>query len=208
MLSLDKILLWRYWCAFGPDDYRGEVPKPNPKRRGQVGKNKSGCQCHFVVSQLYLLPRIARINFIQWNHVDVDDNICHGKFYSGPETRLHLAPQLSGEMKDWISNMLLKGFTPQQVFSHHIGIAEKNMMGGSLHKTRDLFLTMRDILNIACKMENVTLHTNPDDAISVHNWVTDNTPHVFFYQPMNSTNQKPFALGIPTSLLQKCIWFL
>lgn len=151
-----------------------------------------------MVSQLYLLPHIARINFIQWNHVDVDDNICHGKFYSGPETRLHLAPQLSGEMKDWISNMLLKGFTPQQVFSHHIGIAEKNMMGGSLHKTRDLFLTMRDILNIACKMENVTLHTNPDDAISVHNWVTDNTPHVFFYQPMNSTNQKPFALGIQT----------
>ncbi|MCO5559038.1 hypothetical protein L7F22_012630 [Adiantum nelumboides] len=95
--------------------------------------------------------------------------------------------------------MLLKGFTPQQVFSHHIGIAEQNMMGGSLHKTRDLFLTMRDILNIACKMENITIHTDSDDAKSVHNWVADNASHVFFYQPMDSVNEKPFALGIQTT---------
>ncbi|MCO5601561.1 hypothetical protein L7F22_055684 [Adiantum nelumboides] len=188
-----------YWCAFGPDDYRGEIPKATSKRRAQAGKTKSGCQCHFVVTQLYLWPHIGRINFIEWNHVDLDDNICHGKLYCGPEKRLQLAPAISREMKQWVFYMLLKGFTPQQVFSHHIGIAEQNMMGGSLHKTRDLFLTMRDILNIACKMENITIHTDSDDAKSVHNWVADNASHVFFYQPMDSVNEKPFALGIQTT---------
>ncbi|MCO5613306.1 hypothetical protein L7F22_067582 [Adiantum nelumboides] len=185
-----------FWCAFGPDDFRGEILEPTSKRRGEAGKHKSGCQCHFTVSQLYLWPHVGRINFIEWNHVDMDDNICHGKLYCGPEKRLKLAPGLSTKMKGWIFNMLLKGFTPQQVLAQHIGMAEKNMMAGSLHKTRDLFLTMRDVLNIVCKMENVTLHTSRDDATSVHNWVNDNVPHVFFYQPMNSSNHTPFALGI------------
>ncbi|MCO5608161.1 hypothetical protein L7F22_062367 [Adiantum nelumboides] len=189
----------RYWCAFGPDDYRGEIPKATSKRRAQAGRTKSGCQCHFVVTELYLWPHIGRINFIEWNRVDLDDNICHGKLYCGPEKRLQLAPAISREMKQWVFYMLLKGFTPQQVFSHHIGIAKQNMMGVSLRKTRDLFLTMRDILNIACKMENITIHTDFDDAKSVHNWVVDNASHVFFYQPMDSVNEKPFALGIQTT---------
>ncbi|MCO5561431.1 hypothetical protein L7F22_015052 [Adiantum nelumboides] len=185
-----------YWYAFGPDDYRGEAPKPNPKRRGQEGKNKSRCQCHFVVFQLYLYPNVARINFIQWNHVDVDDNICHGKNYHGSEKRLQSAPCLSQQMKEWILDMLRKGFNPLQVFAHHIETTERNMMGGSLHTSRDLFLTMRDVLNISCKMEDITFCTSADDATSIHNWVMDNQVHVYFYQPMSSSEDKPFTLGI------------
>ena len=190
---------FRFWCAFGPDDFRVEAPEPHAKKRRVVkGKHAMGCQCHFVISQLYLWPEVARINYIQYQHVDKDDIICHGKFYEGPQTRLMFAPWLSSQIKEWVYDLLHKGFTPHQVFQHHIQMVHRNAMSGTLETSRDLFLTMHDILNISCKMENVSLHTDHDDAISVHNWVTDNRPQTFYYQPKDDCKDQAFILGIQT----------
>ncbi|MCO5581586.1 hypothetical protein L7F22_035474 [Adiantum nelumboides] len=94
--------------------------------------------------------------------------------------------------------MLHKGFTPQQVFAQHIQSVERGSILGSLGGTRDLFLTMRDVLNIACTMENSSLHTHHDDAVSVQNWVVDNPTNIFSYQAMNENKDEAFILGIQT----------
>ncbi|MCO5555000.1 hypothetical protein L7F22_008539 [Adiantum nelumboides] len=94
--------------------------------------------------------------------------------------------------------MLHKGFTPQQVFAQHIQSAERGSMLRNTDGTRDVFLTMRDVLNIACTMENASLHTHHDDAISVRNWVIDNPTNVFSYQAMNENKGEAFILGIQT----------
>ncbi|MCO5554535.1 hypothetical protein L7F22_008065 [Adiantum nelumboides] len=187
-----------FWCCYGPLDYRGQVPKIHSKRRAIKGKHFVGCQCHFVVNQLYLFPEVARISYIQFQHIDGADNICHGKFYEGPLNKLKFAPWLSTQMKEWICSMLHKGFTPQQVFAQHIQSAERGSMLRNTDGTRDVFLTMRDVLNIACTMENASLHTHHDDAISVRNWVIDNPTNVFSYQAMNENKGEAFILGIQT----------
>ncbi|MCO5564520.1 hypothetical protein L7F22_018181 [Adiantum nelumboides] len=95
------VFLCRFWCCFGPDDYRGQVPKPHAKRRATKGKHFVGCQCHFVVSQLYLFPDVAKINYIQYEHIDGSGNICHGDLYDGPMNKLKFPPRLSSQMRDW-----------------------------------------------------------------------------------------------------------
>ena len=66
--------------------------------------------------------------------------------------------------------MLHKGFTPQQILQHHIQLVQRGSMEGTLQAIRDIFLTLRDILNVASKLEMLTLQANVDDACSVHNW--------------------------------------
>ncbi|MCO5582896.1 hypothetical protein L7F22_036798 [Adiantum nelumboides] len=127
-----------FWCCFGPDDYRGQVPKPHAKRRATKGKHFVGCQCHFVVSQLYLFPDVAKINYIQYEHIDGSGNICHGDLYDGPMNKLKFAPRLSSQMRDWVCNLLQRGFTPQQILTQHIQRAERCSMEGTLCTTRDL----------------------------------------------------------------------
>ncbi|MCO5594264.1 hypothetical protein L7F22_048291 [Adiantum nelumboides] len=194
----------RFWCCFGPDDYRGQVPKPHAKRRATKGKHFVGCQCHFVVSQLYLFPDVAKINYIRYEHIDGSGNICHGDLYDGPMNKLKFAPRLSSQMRDWVCNLLQRGFTPQQILTQHIQRAERCSMEGILCTTRDLFLTMHDILNITCMMENVSLHTHQDDAVSVSNWVIDNPDHVFYYQSMNEKKMKLSFLESKQSGNCKC----
>ena len=77
-------------------------------------------------------------------------------------------------------------------------MAKRNMLGGDLCTSRDLFVTMQDILNVSCKIEDFAFHTNVDDAVGVHNWVKDNHEQVFFYQQVSSIEDKPFILGIQT----------
>ena len=74
-------------------------------------------------------------------------------------------------MKEWISDILHKGFMPQLVFAHHIQMAKRNMLRGDICTNRDFFVMMQDILNVSCKIEDFSFHTNVHDVVSVHNWV-------------------------------------
>ena len=101
-------------------------------------------------------------------------------------------------MKDWICETLHKGFTPQQVLQQHIELVQKNSQMGEFKAVRDTFLTIRDILNIARKLETLTLQTSVDDAQSVYNWATTNPTQMFCYQPLHEATKQPFILGIQT----------
>lgn len=67
--------------------------------------------------------------------------------------KMAFAPWLSNNMKKWICEMLRKGFTPQQVLQHHIEPFQKTSFEGTFWTTRDTFLTMQDIVNLANKSE-------------------------------------------------------
>ena len=78
------LIYFRYWCAFGPHDARN-LPASNHQKRKNVESNRHflGCQCHFVISRLYLWPTVARIAYTQYQHVDMLGNVCHGPQYNG-----------------------------------------------------------------------------------------------------------------------------
>lgn len=95
--------------------------------------------------------------------------------------------------------MLHKGFTPQQVLQHHIELVQKSSLDGTLQAARDTFLMVRDIMNVASKLETLTLQTDMDDARSVHNWALSNTSQTFFYQKFDDVSGCLFTLGIQTS---------
>ena len=194
-----EFIYFRYWCGYGPDDARNTFPTLKGKKRRLSNQHCHGCQCHFIVSQLYLFPTIARICYSEYRHVDSHGDICHGPTYQGSTSaKSSFAPWLSNDLKGWICEMLHKGFTPQQVLQLHIELVQKNSQQGGFRAVRDTFLTIRDILNVARKLETLTLQTNVDDALSVQNWATTNPAQVFIYQPLNDATNQSFTLGIQT----------
>ena len=145
-------LLFKYWCAYGPIDSQNESITPQARRRRKSKQFNNGCQCHFIVSQLYLFPWVACICYPQYQHVDLHGDICHGLHYTDTDcAKFSFAPWLSNDMKSWICDMLHKGFTPQQVLQQHIDLVQSDVKDSKSRPTRDTFLTIRDILNVSCE---------------------------------------------------------
>ncbi|MCO5590476.1 hypothetical protein L7F22_044446 [Adiantum nelumboides] len=141
-------------------------------------------------------PQNVGLNsYIHPYRTDKDDLVCHGE-----GSQILFSPWISKEKKLWVYNLLQRGFASQQVLDGHIKALHQQLNIDSRHGTsRDDFLSIRDILNIARKIAIDTIHLHEDDAKSTRRWCLDNEAMVFIYQEQDLTHKREFILGIQSA---------
>jgi hypothetical protein len=128
-------LIFRYWCSYGPEDYRhresgivdATSAKPASGKGSRPGRRHMmrGCLCHFTVKRLYTRPHLALIIYNQRRHVDKSGAPCHGIFdVDAVGTRAMYAPRISDELRHRVMSMLYVGISLDNILQHHAEDAE------------------------------------------------------------------------------------
>ncbi|KAI5081789.1 hypothetical protein GOP47_0001532 [Adiantum capillus-veneris] len=208
-----------FWCAYGPkdssettphhpsvlegEDHIGDssnsVPVSTRKRRAPLTKGflLKGCLCHFSIKRLAKEQDVAVISYIHPYHTNKSDEVCHGS--SHPDASLKFSPWISLHKKIWVSSMLYRGFSPQQVMEKHIQALHTQKKEDPNYKlVRDDFLCIRDIMNIGSKLSIDQYQMHDNDAESVRRWCNENTLSIFIYQSQDAMHNVEFMLGIQT----------
>lgn len=208
--ELDCTIPRRYWCSFGPDDYRkgGNVRPSRPiseKRKTPAGRpnTKRGCVCHFIVKRLIVEPSVALVIYNHNKHVDKKGMPCHGSMDKmAVGTKAMFAPYISDELRLQVMSLLYVGIPVETIMQRHTEMVEKQ--GGP--SNRDDLLTHRYVRRLERKIRRSVYELDDDDTISIDLWVENNQDHVFFYEDFSDTDT--FVLGIQTDWqLQQMIQF-
>ncbi|KAJ0090163.1 hypothetical protein Patl1_12843 [Pistacia atlantica] len=197
------VLLIRYWCSYGPEDYRdsessnadGSNIKPATGKGSRPGRRHMmrGCLCHFTVKRLYTRPLLALIIYNQRNHVDKTGAPCHGLLdRDALGTRAMYAPRISEDLRQKVMSMLYVGISLDTVIQHHMELVQGH---GGPHN-RDDFLTRNDVRNMERVIRNTSHELHAHDLCSVRMWVQRHQKNVFFFQDYSVS--EPFILGIQT----------
>lgn len=196
--------LIRYWCSYGPEDYResesgmvdgSSMTKPAAGKGSRPGRRHMmrGCLCHFTVKRLYTRPLIALIIYNQRTHVDKSGAPCHGILdRDSMGTRAMYAPRISEEQRQKVMSMLYVGIPLDSIIQHHTEVVQEH--GGPLN--RDDFLSRSDVRNMERLVRNSTHELHADDGCSVRIWVQRHRKHVFYFE--ESSSSESFVLGIQT----------
>ncbi|XP_050366502.1 uncharacterized protein LOC126784978 isoform X2 [Argentina anserina] len=196
--------LIRYWCSYGPEDYResdstmvdgSSVMKPASGKGSRPGRRHMmrGCLCHFTVKRLYTRPLIALIIYNQRTHVDKSGAPCHGILdRDSMGTRAMYAPRISEEQRQKVMSMLYVGIPLDNIVQHHMELVQEH--GGPLN--RDDFLSRSDVRNMERLIHNSSHELHADDDCSVKIWVQRHRKHVFYFE--ESSSSESFVLGIQT----------
>lgn len=202
---------FRYWCSYGPEDYRdsesgiGENSsiKPTSGKGSRPGRRHMmrGCLCHFTVKRLYTRPLLALIIYNQRNHVDKTGAPCHGILdQEAVGTRAMYAPRISEELRQKVMSMLHVGISLDMIIQHHMEQVQRH---GGAH-TRDDFLTRNDVRNMERIIHKSSHELHANDKCSVMIWVQRHRKHVFHLQ--EKSGSEPFILGIQSDWqLQKML---
>lgn len=201
--SSNFLLICRYWCSYGPEDYREVEPhigensstKPATGKGSRPGRRHMmrGCLCHFTVKRLYTRPLLALIIYNQRTHVDKTGSPCHGLLdQEAVGTRAMYAPRISEELRQKVLSMLHAGISLDTIVQHHLEEVQRH---GGPHN-RDDFLTRNDVRNMERLIRNSSHELHPDDNCSVKMWAQRHHKNVFYFQ--ESTGSEPFILGIQT----------
>lgn len=194
---------FRYWCSYGPEDYRdsesgiGDVSniRPATGKGSRPGRRHMmrGCLCHFTVKRLYTRPFLALIIYNQRKHVDKTGAPCHGILdLDAVGTRAMYAPRISEELRQKVMFMLYVGISLDNIVQHHAEVVQGH---GGPHN-RDDFLTRNDVRNMERVVRNSSHKLHANDDCSVKMWVQRHQKYVFFHQ--DDSNADPFILGIQT----------
>lgn len=194
---------FRYWCSYGPEDYRdvephiGEISstKPATGKGSRPGRRHMmrGCLCHFTVKRLYTRPLLALIIYNQRNHVDKAGAPCHGIHdQEAKGTRAMYAPRISEELRQKVISMLYVGISLDAIVQHHMEEVQRH---GGPHN-RDDFLTRNDVRNMERLIKNPSHELHSNDLCSVKIWVQRHPKHVFYFQ--ESSGSEPLVLGMQT----------
>lgn len=197
------MVILRYWCSYGPEDYResdsgiGEATnnKPASGKGSRPGRRHMmrGCLCHFTVKRLYMRPLLALIIYNQRKHVDKTGAPCHGILdRNAVGTRAMYAPRISDELRQKVMAMLYVGISLDNIILHHTEVMQKQ---GGPHN-RDDFLTRNDVRNMERIIRNSSHELQENDQCSVKIWVQHHQKHVFYFQ--ENSGSEPFVLGIQT----------
>lgn len=196
-------LIFRYWCSYGPEDYRDIEPYigENPSTKPATGKGSRpgrrhvmrGCICHFTAKRLYTRPLLALIIYNQRSHVDKTGAPCHGILdQEAVGTRAMYAPRISEELRQKVMSMLHVGISLDTIVQHHMEEVQRH---GGPH-SRDDFLTRNDVRNMERLIRNSPQELHSDDHCSVKIWLQRHHKHVFHFQ--ESSGSEPLVLGIQT----------
>lgn len=126
-----------------------------PRRKTRVSKvqagmsMKRGCQCNFVAKQLLVDESLCTIHFHCMNHTNWEGKGCHGSEFGGQ--RAGLSRHLSTTTKQWITDMLRFGKSPDQVMTVH-KVEVMRCAKNNIPATRDTFIMPSDVYNIANKL--------------------------------------------------------
>ena len=181
----------RYHCQYGPNDNASHIPEVTkdmlqkkrkldvkgkyvPSGKGHKGPRLSarmrglgqrrGCQCRFVVKQLYLEPSIAEVTYHEMNHVNLSGIFCHGATKIGHKSRYSC--HLSVQVREFIMCHLRLGLSvPQIMVKHRKRFMEVCEQG--LELNRDMFISEQDIRNVAGRLAIETYKRDNNDAKSV-----------------------------------------
>ena len=179
-------------------------PRTSARMRGSG--QRRGCQCGFVVKQLYLEPAVAELTYHQMKHVNLGGFFCHGSTKIGHKCRF--SSHLSPHVREFIMSHLRLGLSvPQIMGKHRKRFMEVCSRGEEL--TRDLFISEQDIRNVAGRLAKETYKRDNNDAKSVRMWVQEH-PHLVFYYKESGLHVRgaitrgnfPFTIGIQTSWQQ------
>jgi hypothetical protein len=196
-------LTFRYWCSYGPEDYResesGVVDatdaKPASGKGSRPGRRHMmrGCLCHFTVKRLYTRPHLALIIYNQKRHVDKAGALCHGIFdIDAVGTRAMYAPRISDELHQKVMSMLYVGISLDNILQHNAEVTQKQ--GGPLN--RDDFLTRNDVRNMERTIHNSSRELLGNEECSVKIWIQRHLKDVFYFQ--DNSGSKSFILAIQT----------
>jgi hypothetical protein len=196
-------LTFRYWCSYGPEDYResesGVVDatdaKPASGKGSRPGRRHMmrGCLCHFTVKRLYTRPHLALIIYNQKRHVDKAGALCHGIFdIDAVGTRVMYASRISDELHQKVMSMLYVGLSLDNILQHNAEVTQKQ--GGPLN--RDDFLTRNDVRNMERTIHNSSRELLGNEECSVKIWIQRHLKDVFYFQ--DNSGSKSFILAIQT----------
>ncbi|XP_011622982.2 uncharacterized protein LOC18422177 isoform X1 [Amborella trichopoda] len=187
-----------YWCSYGGADYRDQMIHPeHNKHRPNRERKKRGCTCHFICKQLAARPSDVLITYVERRHVDKNGLPCHGPedISSGGKRPLH-AMHLSSEKKHWVYSLLYMGLSYKTIYDKHIHyINQENGRDPNREATRDDFLKLRDVQNLARRSNGIGYQLHPNGNGSVGKWVAKNPSDVFIFR---KDEQFSFILGLQT----------
>ena len=79
-----------------------------------------------------------------------------------------ISPWISNSKREFVLQMLYRGFTPQQVFDNHIQqVYNKARLSPHIFLTRDDYLSLKDIFNISQRVASEKYHLHNNDAESI-----------------------------------------
>ena len=193
----------RYHCQYGPNDNASHIPlvtkdmyqkkrkldakdKYVPNGKSHTGPRTSarmrglwqrrGCQCGFVVKQLYLEPSVAETMYHRIKHMNLKGFFCHGATKAGHKSRF--SNHLLLEVREFIMSHLRLGLSiPQIMAKHRKRFLEVSGRGEEL--TRDLFICDQDIHNVVGRLAIETYKRDNNDTKYVRMWgARTSPPHV------------------------------
>jgi hypothetical protein len=155
-----------------------------------------------VAKQVYVDASLCELQYHYWKHVTSTRKPAHGTEYDG--FRHSLGGRLTTKTIKWIETMIRQGFSARQVMQlHQEHVLEAAKQG--IQATRDTFIMLDDIHNIAKKRAQELYQKHKNDAISVRMWTEENPEFVFKYQEheLVDVNLPPkedctYTLGIQT----------
>ncbi|XP_059075214.1 uncharacterized protein LOC131053458 [Cryptomeria japonica] len=211
----------RYWCTYGPKDYKKKDAKPfDPSSIPKSGKGSRpgrvhthhGFTCHFSTRIMVCKPNHVLIWYYQVQHVDKEGIPCHGQVnneFLG--MRSFFAPYISEQLHQCVESLLLLGMPVDAVHKKHKQMVHEKMTIFEGQSSRDNFLTMDGIANIDSKIKTLRYMFHSIDVISVQQWVLANTEKWFAYQEYSAIDdgdgEVPFVLGID-QLPKQLEWML
>jgi hypothetical protein len=102
--------------------------------------------------------------FLAWLYTAEDNEICHGENMKEEKPQLSISLWISSMKTETILAMLYKGFTPQQVYDHHIKqVHDRFHTNPNIIASCDDYLSLRDIYNISQRVaeeNHIKLHGN------------------------------------------------
>ncbi|GLJ31601.1 hypothetical protein SUGI_0634300 [Cryptomeria japonica] len=172
------------------EDNRKKSPN---KKRAWTYQKKRGCTCHFIVKVLYGRPNVAILVLKQPFHVDKNGEACHGVDDTSNVLHSQFAPNLFDECKAYIERLLLMDVSVDAIMDKHL---DDPIFHDKLKK-RDSFVTRKDVMNAAMRVNSIQSRKYVHDATSILEWKKQDEAKKKFQQPEGA--DRPFIIGIQTA---------
>ncbi|KAL3701153.1 hypothetical protein R1sor_019175 [Riccia sorocarpa] len=206
----------RYWCAYGPTDLRkqtqttidvtstrtgGKKPRPLARKTKLGTSQQRGCQSHFAVYMFRDKPTVCCVRWKLRRHVDAAGVICHGlQDPTAIAVNAHLAPRISNDLRLFMERLLRAHVQPTDIVKEHHRMVRGRMVAENHSEqqfwSRDMQLTIKDVLNVQAALRRQSQVYSSCDATSVRMWVQSNSEKIIFYQERKPEENQPFI----------CVW--
>jgi hypothetical protein len=164
---------------------------------------KRGCQRHNLAKQNYMDTTLCHLVYKVTEHVN-----CHGEQYHGLMVagfKHSMGSSLSENMKK-LESMMDMGLTSIQVLIQHKAFVMEMALSNA-PVSRDMFVMVHDVRNIANKRVEETWMKHKKETLSIRLWKDENIKQVFFLSrawfvghEQGRTRRRPVHSWIPHRL--------